>query len=321
MRRDWDLRARENALYYIDCGHADSEEAFWRSGEEDLVNFILRDLDLDRNASALEIGCGIGRLLRPLSFRVASAVGVDISGEMIERARQALADRPNLLLLHTSGDLADVADASSDFLFSFIVFQHIPVKRAVSRYFEEAARVLKAGAVLRIQVDGRPSRRRSADTWDGVRYTPEEVALELKSAGLELLDLTGAGTQYMWITAQQHAEPGRPVSAAVRFHRKEWNPEAVNRLLRRMGYDPASEGPRILSGQANLRQLAQRVIEINENEKPRTYVSRAYRIFLDREPDDEGLASYIAEIERGISRTNLVDCLLNSAEFAAKHRV
>jgi hypothetical protein len=238
---------------------------------------------------------------------------------MIARARQALADRPNLLLLRTRGGLAGVADASSDFLFSFIVFQHIPVKRAVSRYFEEAARVLKAGAVLRIQVDGRPPRE-SADTWDGVRYTPEEIALELKSAGLEILDLTGAGTQYMWITASRRAEPGRPATAAVRFHRKEWNPEAVNRLLRRMGYNPASEGPQIFSGQANLRQLAQRVLDINENENARTYVSRAYRIFLDREPDDEGLASYISEIERGISRTNLVDCLLNSAEFAAKHR-
>ncbi len=89
MQQDWDLRARKDARHYIDCGHGGSEETFWRSGVEDLENYILRDLEIDAGASTLEIGCGIGRLLRPLSEGVASAVGVDISGEMILRGQKA----------------------------------------------------------------------------------------------------------------------------------------------------------------------------------------------------------------------------------------
>ncbi|HEY1434936.1 MAG TPA: class I SAM-dependent methyltransferase, partial [Thermoanaerobaculia bacterium] len=96
MREDWDLRARRDARYFIDCGHGGSEESFWRSGKEDLEGFVLRGVTLDPSATALEIGCGMGRLLGPLSQRAARVTGVDISGEMIRRGREALRDRANI---------------------------------------------------------------------------------------------------------------------------------------------------------------------------------------------------------------------------------
>jgi cyclopropane fatty-acyl-phospholipid synthase-like methyltransferase len=73
MREDWDLRAQSNARYYVDCGHAATDETFWSSGEEDLRAHVLRDLEVGPAASVLEIGCGIGRLLRPVSRQVVLA--------------------------------------------------------------------------------------------------------------------------------------------------------------------------------------------------------------------------------------------------------
>ena len=173
MRSDWDRRARENAQHFIACGHSESDEVFWASGRRDLDQLILHDVILDAAARALEIGCGMGRILKPLSERIEKAFGVDISAEMIARARQGLAGCGNIEVFVTRGRLDDFEDASLDFVYSFIVFQHIPTKKAVKRYLLEAARVLKGKGVFRFQVDGRPRPKTSAaDTWLGVWYEP-----------------------------------------------------------------------------------------------------------------------------------------------------
>src|SRR5262249_22226464 len=105
MRADWDRRAREGARKVIACATSATEEEFWRSGRRDLDDLILRDIELDRSALVLEIGCGMGRILGPLSERVERACGVDISAEMVEHGRRELAGRPNVSLFVTDGNL------------------------------------------------------------------------------------------------------------------------------------------------------------------------------------------------------------------------
>jgi len=320
MRDDWDLRARKDARYYIDCGHGGSERDFWRSGAEDLNNYVLRDLEIDRGASALEIGCGIGRLLRPLSERVASVIGVDISGEMIERAAETLAELANVRLERTDGDLPGVPDASLDLVYSQSVFQHVPTREAVSRYFAEAARVLRAGGVFRFQVDGRSHFLRISDTWRGVRYSGAETRRELAGVGLEVADLSGEGTQYMWITALRRHEAGRPSTSAIRLRPRAWSEPELDALLERLGIDPAAKRERVVAGTISLRKLAGPFARRHRADPPRDYVTAVYRTLLGREPDEGGLAFYAGEIERGVRRTNVVDCLLASAEFDGLYR-
>ena len=144
MRSDWERRARENAPFYICTTAAESAEAFAASGEKDLEAEVLDGLPVSPDWAALEIGCGIGRLLKPLSKRVRRAVGVDLSDEMIRRGREYCADRPNVELLRTEGALEGLADGAFDFVFSHIVFQHLPRKAYVDRYLREAHRVLEA---------------------------------------------------------------------------------------------------------------------------------------------------------------------------------
>src|SRR5689334_2867498 len=96
MRREWDERAEKDAKFFIATGHAASDEAFRASGEADLDGAILNGIFLEKDASALEIGCGVGRLLVPLSLRVASVAGVDISPTMIEKSKDYTASRPNV---------------------------------------------------------------------------------------------------------------------------------------------------------------------------------------------------------------------------------
>lgn len=211
MRSDWERRARENAPFYICTTAAESAEAFAASGEKDLAAQVLDGLAVSPDWSVLEIGCGIGRLLKPLSRRVRRAVGVDLSEEMVRRGREYCADRPNVEFVRTDGGLEGVPDGEFDFVFSHIVFQHLPRKAYVDRYLREAARVLKPGGLLRVQVDGRSRqffRRVVADSWSGVVFSARELARRLERAGFEVTELRGAGTQYLRATGRKRGRSG-----------------------------------------------------------------------------------------------------------------
>jgi SAM-dependent methyltransferase len=208
MRADWELRARRNAPFYICTTAAESPEAFAASGDRDLEEQVIDGLEPAREWRVLEIGCGVGRLLKPLSRRVAEAVGVDLSEEMIRRGRQYCADRPNVSLHRTDGTLGFLADEHFDFVFSHIVFQHLPRRRYVERYLREARRVLKPGGLLRVQVDGRSLqffRRWIADSWSGVVFSSRGLARLLERTGFAVTEIRGEGTQYLRATATRRA--------------------------------------------------------------------------------------------------------------------
>lgn len=76
---------------------------------------------------ALDFGCGAGRstrFLRNLGFR---SVGVDISGQMIQRARQA--DPGGEYLLVGEGDLAPLQGRQFDVILCAFTFDNIPLNR------------------------------------------------------------------------------------------------------------------------------------------------------------------------------------------------
>ena len=208
MRADWDRRARENAPYYVCTTSAESPESFAASGERDLESQVLDGLAVSPRWRVLEIGCGMGRLLRPLSPRVARVFGVDLSEEMLIRAREHCAALPNVELARTDGRLDFLTDGAFDFVFSHIVFQHLPRKAYAELYFREAFRVLVAGGIFRVQVDGRSRqffRRCVADSWSGVVFSAPELSRRLERAGFRVTEIRGEGTQYLRATAVKPA--------------------------------------------------------------------------------------------------------------------
>jgi len=166
MRKDWDQRSRENAYHWVDSTESkwQSKEEYYAGGERDIQKYVLPLLSKAgigkkrmRTMAALDIGCGTGRLCRALARHFRKVTGIDISEEMIRQAHEDNADIGNATFLRTSGrDLAPLGDATVDFCFSFIVFQHIPSKRVIRSYFREMARVLKPGGLAKVQVRGTP---------------------------------------------------------------------------------------------------------------------------------------------------------------------
>src|SRR5262249_31589199 len=122
MRRDWDERARQNARYYVATGQQHwTDQEFFRSGREWVEENVLSDFAAvcaDRNPGdmkVLEIGCGAGRMTYSLSQTFGMVYAVDVSPEMVARARSALRDRPNVGFHINNGvDLSMFPDAYFD---------------------------------------------------------------------------------------------------------------------------------------------------------------------------------------------------------------
>jgi hypothetical protein len=210
MRADWNERAREDAHYYVAFGGREQDDSEFLSTAADVV----RDLEgeLKRfppdppltSRRALEIGCGPGRLMLPMSRHFGEIHGVDISDEMIARARRNLQRIPHAHPQHASGsDLALFPDEHFDFVYSYAVFQHIPSAEVVFNYLRETLRVLKPGGFARLQINGLPRSASPYTTWDGVRIGSGEVQAFTRRHGVRLLSLTGIDTQYMWTSWQK----------------------------------------------------------------------------------------------------------------------
>jgi SAM-dependent methyltransferase len=198
MKSDWDARAREDARKAIACDDGRDEATFRASGERDLGLVLEGALELlGHRHSALEIGCGTGRLIEPLAGRFDHVYGVDISGEMLRRGRERLAHLTNVHLVEVGGEGSLPFKAGSfDFCFSYITFHHIPDKSIVRRYVAEAHRVLEAQGLFRFHLFGRPDsllqtireRLTKKSTWRGCKFTLAEVAALTREAGFEIVD-------------------------------------------------------------------------------------------------------------------------------------
>jgi len=208
MRTDWDQRARENARHYVATSkNRWSDGDFFKSGTDEIRLHVQPYFDVicgDRSPSdmrMLEIGCGAARMTLGFSEMFGVVEAVDVSSEMVSRARAAAVGRANVHFhVGTGTDLQMFADDSFDFAFSTLVFQHIPRKSIVSDYIREVRRVLRTGSIFRFQVQGYPIHEEEANTWVGVGFSEQEMTSLALEVGFEILSASGAGTQDYWLT-------------------------------------------------------------------------------------------------------------------------
>jgi 2-polyprenyl-3-methyl-5-hydroxy-6-metoxy-1,4-benzoquinol methylase len=122
-----------------------TKQKFFASGVEVVDNFIAqaeRTFGPLRYGTALDYGCGVGRLTRRLADRFQKVIGVDVSPGMLEEARRNLSEYGNVTLERAGS----ASSTSLDFVLSKIVFQHIPTSEGF-RILELLAGRLSPGGV------------------------------------------------------------------------------------------------------------------------------------------------------------------------------
>jgi SAM-dependent methyltransferase len=121
-----------------------AKERFFASGVEVVDSYIAaaeKAFGTLCYGTALDYGCGVGRLTRRLAERFREVIGVDISPAMLEEARRNLAGRDNV-----SFELAGSESRRPlDFVMSKIVFQHIAPQQGLRILGRLAGRLSSSG--------------------------------------------------------------------------------------------------------------------------------------------------------------------------------
>ncbi|MER7539286.1 class I SAM-dependent methyltransferase [Streptomyces sp. NPDC097704] len=93
---------------------------------------------------ALDVGCGDGLLARRLTGRARHVTGVDTSPDMIARARESAAGRPELTFLEGDFLTVDLPAEGYDFICSVTTVHHLDFGSALTRMRE----LLRPGGAL-----------------------------------------------------------------------------------------------------------------------------------------------------------------------------
>jgi predicted O-linked N-acetylglucosamine transferase (SPINDLY family)/glycosyltransferase involved in cell wall biosynthesis/ubiquinone/menaquinone biosynthesis C-methylase UbiE len=221
QREFWNVNSLDEAMFgrvlaYVGIKKLSPEEKqqTWQKSIQTWSPKILRDLPAKPDWKVLEVGCGVGRLIKHFRESFARVDGVDISEKMIEFAKQYLADgkQNGELYVNNGCDLQQLPEESYDFVYSTIVFQHIRSISIVKNYFSEIFRVLKPGGYFRIQVHDRSAaslgdfdEEGNADKqyyFSGNAYTEEQLKELLIEADFNLISLESS-KPWIWATVRR----------------------------------------------------------------------------------------------------------------------
>ncbi|CAN5407787.1 hypothetical protein BH10PLA1_BH10PLA1_13510 [soil metagenome] len=157
----WETNAEEDAMWAVltdpkKTGQKWDRETFYRTGRNEIdavFNYLLgQKLEVQTQGTALDFGCGVGRLTQALAGRFTTAIGVDISQSMVDQAKKN--DQTNgkcEFVVNKKTDLSQFTDAQFIFIYSSIVLQHMDPSFA-SLYIKEFVRLLKPNGLLVFQI-------------------------------------------------------------------------------------------------------------------------------------------------------------------------
>jgi 2-polyprenyl-3-methyl-5-hydroxy-6-metoxy-1,4-benzoquinol methylase len=149
----WNQAATGDAMFNIITDPAKANggwtsEEFFAHGQDEIDRAMERLADLVdiRLGRALDFGCGLGRLTQALTDWFGKVEGVDVSEEMVIRAREH--NEHDVVTFHHNAraDLGMFKDRTFDLVYSMIVLQHMP-QDMQHGYVGEFFRVLKPGGV------------------------------------------------------------------------------------------------------------------------------------------------------------------------------
>jgi 2-polyprenyl-3-methyl-5-hydroxy-6-metoxy-1,4-benzoquinol methylase len=171
--RSWEALARENPYYGVLSkdrfrGRRLDESArdeFFASGEQHVAAVLddVRRLDPDfAPERVLDFGCGVGRLLIPFARRFRQVAGVDVSHVMLREAQaNCQAEGLKNVELLPSDDALSAVRKTYDLVHSFVVLQHIPVRRGERIVRALVARLAEGGiGALHVTYSTRTALRR-----------------------------------------------------------------------------------------------------------------------------------------------------------------
>jgi len=159
-QKNWDELGKDDPLWVV-LTHPDKKGGKWDVGEffatgrQEIGDVLAEIASLGlrlQHGSALDFGCGVGRLTQALTEYFDETHGVDISPSMIGHARRfSPVGTKCIFHVNIQSNLELCETNSFDFVYSNIALQHIEPKYSL-QYIGEFLRVLKPGGICVFQV-------------------------------------------------------------------------------------------------------------------------------------------------------------------------
>lgn len=196
MTRWWEVGDLEEAWYKTTSVPREEPESADRA-----VDVILAGIP--PGEAALEIGPGLGRIMKRLAGHFQSVSGVDFSKTIVRFAQEYLRKLPQCRVVLSNGRSLPFPVASFDFVYSFLCFQHMHDLETIQANVEESYRVLKPGGQCRIQTVNVAPFRDAAEGNHGWGFPdPRHFLEEFKRVGFAARVEVGlTHFQHIWITA------------------------------------------------------------------------------------------------------------------------
>jgi len=201
----WEELAQKNAKYHInsDFGREITDDQFKQSGKEAYEKLILNDGLVWTRDSILDFGCGIGRLTEFMAKDFKNVVGVDISPTMLAEARKKLEGFKNVQFVETDGVNIPLPESSFDFVFAYLVFQHIKDRNIFEGAFKEISRVLKPSGVFKVLL--RSDKQQNMNKWwSGVEYSQDAIKAVYEKIGFKLIKVENVDKHAYWLWLQKY---------------------------------------------------------------------------------------------------------------------
>ena len=163
VRNQWTILGERDPFWAIlsDTGKKGGgwdQAAFFQTGVDE-IDKVLRtasSLSPVRYGSAVDFGCGVGRLSQALAAHFERVVGVDIAASMIRTAVELNRFPDRCEYVHNvAADLSVLPDQSADLIYSSITLQHV-VPALARCYIREFFRIARPGALVIFQLPSRP---------------------------------------------------------------------------------------------------------------------------------------------------------------------
>lgn len=160
MKNKWEEFAQQNAEYYIltkniDYKTENGQNNFYESGYKFTQQNIKKISQyLHSRERALEIGCGIGRLSLPHSKEFNELVAIDVSPTMLLKLNENAKQR-GITNIKTYLPNEDWDKLTYDYVYSYLVFQHIQDFNIIIDYIIKLSQNLKQGGIANLQFDTR----------------------------------------------------------------------------------------------------------------------------------------------------------------------
>jgi hypothetical protein len=165
--------------------------------------FTLR-MNIQPGQKLLDYGMGVGRFAKSLALKGHPIVGVDVSPQMLELAKQYLGDTPDVELVLTDGfGCPDVPTNSVDHAYSALCFQHFRSWDMIRGVLQDLVRVVKPGGSIRVMSVVIPEQApKEIEGFHGCEQNPLQyhIATTTEVSGLNLQEILRVTNESYWIT-------------------------------------------------------------------------------------------------------------------------